>query len=56
MQGIWIGNGIYDQMCIKINRIPREYRNPTTNEFGFVIENSNIYKVKLINYSEEENE
>lgn len=56
LQGIWIGNGIYDQMCIKINRIPREYRNSITNEFGFAIENSNINKIKLLNYSEDNNE
>ena len=49
-RGIWIGNGITEQMILKCGRMPREYRETVTNKFGYVIENGIIRKVKLLDY------
>ena len=50
LRGIWIGNGIGEQMTIKLSRIPREFRDLVTNNYGFIIDNSVITKIKLIDY------
>ena len=55
-KGIWIGNGIGDQMLFRVNRIPREYRDNINNNYGFVIESGNIRKIKLIDYYGDEND
>ena len=49
-RGIWIGNGITEQMILKCGRMPREYRETINNKFGFVIENGIIRKIKVLDY------
>ncbi len=54
--GIWIGNGVSDQMLFRINKIPREYRENIENDYGFIIESGNINKIKTIKYYGEQND
>ena len=49
-RGIWIGNGVSEQMILKSGRMPREYRDTITDKFGFVFENGIITKIKLLDY------
>lgn len=56
MRGLWIGNGVSEQMILKYSKLPREYRELTDNNYGFVFDNSIVEKIKLINYLGEENE
>lgn len=49
-RGIWIGNGITEQMILKCGRMPREYRETINNKIGFVIENGLIRKIKVLDY------
>ncbi len=48
-RGIWIGSGIADQSLYRISKITREDREDITNDFGYIIMNSKIKRVKLIN-------
>ena len=56
MRGLWIGNGVSEQMILKFTKLPREYRELTDNNYGFVFDNSVVEKVKLINYLGDDNE
>ncbi len=47
-RGIWVGNGITDQMLFRIAKFDREDRDEITNEYGYIIQNSKLYKVKLL--------
>ena len=49
--GIWIGNGINEQMLFKYGRLPKEYRENITSKYGFIIENGLVFKIKLIDYN-----
>ena len=56
LRGIWIGNGIGEQMIIKVSRIPREFRELVTSKYGFIVDNSVIKKTKLIDFKGGSNE
>lgn len=47
-QGIWIGNGIAENSLFRVTRFGREDREEISNEYGFVIQNSKVYKVKML--------
>ena len=53
LRGIWIGNGINDQTILKNCVVSREYRELTNPNYGFVLENSVVKKIKVINYTGE---
>ncbi len=47
-RGIWVGNGVADQSFLKISKIRREDREDISNEYGFVVNTSKIYRIKLL--------
>ena len=47
-RGIWIGSGIADQSLLKISKITREDREEISNEYGYIVNNAKITKVKLL--------
>ncbi len=47
-KGIWIGSGVADQTLFKISKITRDDREEIPNDFGYVINNAKLYKVKLL--------
>lgn len=49
-KGIFIGEGVGEQYVIKINRIPRKYRELQDERFGYYIENNKIKCIKLLEY------
>ena len=48
-RGIFIGSGIAEQSIFKIAKIEREDREEITNEYGYLIQTSKLYKIKLLN-------
>lgn len=47
-RGIWIGSGVADESLFKISKVDREDREEITNEYGYLISNSKIVKIKLL--------
>lgn len=47
-RGIWIGSGIAEQTLFKVSKIEREDRLEITNQYGYVINNAKITKIKLL--------
>lgn len=47
-RGIWIGSGIADETLFKISKFEREDRAEITSEFGYIIHNAKIIKIKLL--------
>lgn len=47
-RGLWIGNGINDQTFFKVSKITREDRAEITPEFGFIINNGKLTRIKLL--------
>lgn len=47
-RGIWIGSGVDEQSLFRISKIDREDREEITNDYGFVINNSKISRIKLL--------
>ncbi len=47
-KGIWIGSGVADQSLFKISKITRDDREDIPNNFGYVINNAKLAKVKLL--------
>ena len=51
--GIWIGNGITDQACIKTNLGFRNNLNDISNDFGVVVRNGKVQLIKLMKRRED---
>ncbi len=47
-KGIWIGSGIADQSLLKISKITRDDREELPNNYGYIINNAKLTKVKLV--------
>ncbi len=47
-KGIWMGSGIADQSLFKVSKISREDREDIPNDYGYVINNAKLSKVKLL--------
>lgn len=47
-KGIWIGSGIADQSLLKISKITRDDREELPNNYGYIVNNAKITKVKLV--------
>ncbi len=47
-RGIWIGSGIAEQTLFKVSKIEREDRLEISNQYGYVINNAKITKIKLL--------
>ncbi|MCI8575159.1 MAG: type VII secretion protein EssC [Bacilli bacterium] len=47
-RGIWIGSGISDQNLFKITKYTREDRAEISTEFGFVIHNGKLTRIKML--------
>ena len=47
-KGIWIGSGVADQTLLKLSKITREDREEINNNYGYVINNAKLNKVKLV--------
>ncbi len=52
-RGIYIGSGIADQNLFKISKFDREDREDISNEYGYLIQTSKIYRIKLLESFEE---
>ena len=52
-RALFIGNGISEQYVIKTGRIPRKYRENPYDNFGYIIDNSNVEYIKLLEYDDE---
>lgn len=46
--GIWIGNGIQDQYLLQTSGTDQEVKNDITDEFGYIVENGNAVKIKIV--------
>ncbi len=46
--GIWIGNGLGEQMAIKVSKIPRSAKDEILSSYGFVIDKGMAKHIKLI--------
>lgn len=53
-QGIWIGNGITDQFTLKINKVTKEMRDETADNFGYVVRRGKATLVKIVEKYEKE--
>ena len=47
-RGIFVGSGISDQNLFKIAKFEREDREEITPEYGYLIQTSKIYRIKLL--------
>ncbi len=47
-RGIWVGNGISDQTFFKVSKITREDRVEITPEYGFIINNGKLTRIKFL--------
>ncbi len=52
-RGIWLGNGVADQLSIKLSKTPRELREIVDAGFGYSIVNGVATLIKAIDYREE---
>lgn len=48
-KGIWIGSGVGDQSLFKISRLDRDDREEIPNDYGYLISNAKLYRIKLLN-------
>ena len=46
--GIWIGNGVQDQYLLQTLGTDQEVKNDITDEFGYIVENGNAVKIKIV--------
>ncbi len=47
-RGIYIGSGIADQSLFRISRIDREAREEIPNNYGYIIQNTKVIPIKLL--------
>ena len=52
-RGIWLGNGIADQLTIKLAKTPRELRDVIDASFGYSVKNGIATLTKMVDYKEE---
>ena len=52
-KGIFVGSGIDEQNLFKVAKITREDREEIPNDFGFIINNSKLVKIKLLSSFEQ---
>ena len=51
--GIWIGNGIIDQINIKINDVSKKYKEQIDSNYAWIIKNASGTLIKLVTEEEE---
>ena len=47
-KGIFVGSGVAEQNLFKVSKFEREDRDEITPEFGYLIQTSKLYRVKLL--------
>lgn len=46
--GVWIGNGIYDQMTLRLSKSPSFIKQELKNDYGYIVKNGNPIQIKLL--------
>ena len=54
--GIWLGNGVFDQTIIKMSDLNSKYKENINNEYAWIFKNGNGSLIKLVNSDGDDNE
>ncbi len=56
VDGIWLGNGVFEQSIIKMNDFDNRYRTQISDDYAWVFKNGNSDLIKIINDDGDKNE
>ena len=49
--GIWVGKGLSDQTLFRLTKLTKEMSNNYTNDFGYIVSDSNGELAKLLSFN-----